>query len=245
MSRVRIIGPGRAGRSFAIALAEVGHDVEVLDRDARPTAAGRNVDAVLIATPDRAIRAVAQTIDAAEAVVMHCSGATGLDALRPHERVASLHPLTALPGPEVGAERLRSAWFAVAGDPIAARLARDLGGRSFEVPDDLRTRYHATAAIAANHLVALLAQVERLATSCSVPLEAFLDLAEGSLGDVRALGARAALTGPAERGDSETVDAHRRDLPPGELDLYDTLAAAAARLAHRRGDDHAADPNDR
>ena len=82
--------------------------------------------------------------------------------------------------------------------------------------------------------MALLGQVERLAAQIGVPLEAFLDLAQGSFDDVVTEGARAALTGPAARRDHEVLKAHRRALPAAELALYDALSAAAARLAADR-----------
>lgn len=233
--RIRIIGAGRAGGSFARALQQVGVESEVVARDGIETV-GEGADGVLIATPDAAIAEVAAAIRPSDAVVMHCSGATDLGALSTHtdagSPVGSLHPLMALPDPSVGAERLLGGgWFAVAGHRLAARLADLMGGRSFEVDDDARALYHATAAVSANHLVALLAQVERLAARVGVPVEAFLELAQGSFDDVAAHGARAALTGPAARGDIETLDKHRGALGDDEVDLYNALSAAATNLA--------------
>ena len=230
--RIRIIGPGRAGRSFALALGEAGAEVELLERRASAADAADDVDVVLICTPDAAIAEVATVIVPGEAAVLHCSGATGLDVLAGHERVGSVHPLMSLPDPETGASRLRAGgWFAVSGDPVAIALVERLGGRHFVVDDELRALYHAAAAVSANHLVALMGQVERLAALAGVPVDAFLDLAAGSFDDVRRAGAAAALTGPAARGDHQTMDAHRQALPPEEVALYDALAEAAARLA--------------
>ena len=195
-------------------------------------AAAEGVDAVLIATPDSVIADVAAAIAPGGAVVLHCSGATGLEPLAMHARRGSIHPLMALPSPETGADRLRSGgWFAVAGDDFAESLVSVLGGRSFPVADESRALYHAAAAVSANHLVALLGQVERLAAAAGVPVDAYFDLARGSFDDVVAQGAVASLTGPAARGDEETLAAHRTALPADELALYDALAAAAQQLA--------------
>lgn len=237
---VRIIGPGRAGQSFARAFAVSGVRAELLARSTDVTWAATDVDAVLICTPDAAIAQVAAAIEPGDAVVLHCSGATTLTPLASHPRCGSLHPLMALPDASTGSTRLvGGGWFAVAGDPIAGQLVDALGGRHVAVPDEYRARYHATAAVAANHLVALLGQVERLAASIDVPVEAFLDLAGGSFDDVRRIGAEAALTGPAARGDQSTLDAHRASLPDDEAELYEVLAAAAAKLAsgHNRLDE--------
>ena len=121
----------------------------------------------------------------------------GLDALAPQLRRASCHPLVPLPTPEVGAARLRSGvTFAVAGDPAARHLALALAGRPVEVDDADRTAYHAAAAIAANHVVALLGQVERVAATAGLPLDAFAGLIRAATDDALALGPAAALTGP-------------------------------------------------
>jgi predicted short-subunit dehydrogenase-like oxidoreductase (DUF2520 family) len=238
---IRVIGPGRAGLSFARALEAAGCAVEVLDRAASVAGAAAGVDAVLIATPDRAIASVAAAITPGDAVVLHCSGATTLTCLEPHPRRGSIHPLMSLPNAEVGAAKLApGGWFAVAGDPLAEELVDRLGGRRFVVADQHRALYHAAAAVSANHLVVLLAQVERLADQVGVPVEAFFDLARGAFDDVIARGAAAALTGPAARGDEATLDAHRAALPEAERELYDVLAGAARHLARHssrpRGD---------
>jgi predicted short-subunit dehydrogenase-like oxidoreductase (DUF2520 family) len=232
MGSVRIVGRGRAGGSLAGALAAAGWSVEVVTGTAVVAAEG--ADLVVLAVPDGAVASVAARLAPGPAVVAHLAGSLGLDVLAPHERRASIHPLVALPTPSVGADRLRDgAWFAVAGDPIAAAVVADLGGRAVTVDDDRRAAYHAAACIASNHLVALLGQVERVAAPVGVPLEAYLDLARATVENVAALGPAAALTGPAARGDTATLDRHRAALDPSERPAYDAMVALAERLAGR------------
>ncbi|QYG94620.1 DUF2520 domain-containing protein [Iamia sp. SCSIO 61187] len=229
---VRIVGRGRAGGALAGALTAVGWDVEVVPGRDATTADG--VDLVVLAVPDDAVAEVAAAVGPGSAVVAHLSGSRGLDVLGPHARPASIHPLVALPTAALGAERLRAgAWFAVAGDAIAGRVVRALGGRAVEVPDEHRAAYHAAACIASNHLVALLGQVERVAAPIGVPLEAYLDLARATVDNVAALGPAAALTGPAARGDTATLDRHRAALDPAERAAYEALVHEARRLAGR------------
>jgi predicted short-subunit dehydrogenase-like oxidoreductase (DUF2520 family) len=230
---VRIVGPGRAGSSLAGALApRPGWDVlPLLGRDDDVAGAAAGTDLLVLATPDRAIAEVAAAVAPVETtVVAHLSGSLGLEVLGDHPRTASLHPLMALPDAAVGAARLGAGgWFAVEGDPLVEALVADLGGQVVRPTD--RAAYHAAACIAANHLVALLGQVERVGARAGVPLEAYLDLATGSLADVRALGPRRALTGPAARGDEATLERHRGVLDPDDRPAYDALAALARRLA--------------
>ena len=113
----------------------------------------------------------------------------------------------------------------------AREIVECLGGRAVEVADGDRAAYHAAACIAANHVVALLGQVERVAAAVGLDLESFLPLTRAAVDDVAALGARAALTGPARRGDWATLSRHLDALPEGERAGYQAGAALATRLA--------------
>jgi len=234
VTRVRFIGPGRAGGSLATALSRAGWEVlPTLGRgdDLVPAASG--TDLLLIATPDHAISEVAHAVRPVErTVVGHVSGSAGLHPLASHHRRAVLHPLVALPDAERGAERLVGAWFGLAedGDPLVAEVVASLRGRIVPVAETGWARYHAAAVIASNHLVALLGQAERVAASVGAPVEAFLDLARGSLADVAALGPRGALTGPVSRGDTATVERHLDALPPEERPAYEAMVNEARRL---------------
>jgi predicted short-subunit dehydrogenase-like oxidoreductase (DUF2520 family) len=200
--------------------------------------AATDVDLVIIATPDDQVARVAALVaPAAGTAVIHLSGSLGLDALEPHPRRGSLHPLVPLPTVAVGAERLRSGiTFAVAGDPVTTALADALGGTAVTVDDAHRSSYHVAASIAANHLVALIGQVERVAASIGLPLEAFAGLMSAATDDALALGPRQALTGPASRGDWDTVERHRAALSAmaghrAELAAYDAMVGLARRLS--------------
>jgi predicted short-subunit dehydrogenase-like oxidoreductase (DUF2520 family) len=258
---VALIGPGRAGTTIVLALVEAGWDVVgVAGRapDAASTVAaaaclagtpvlvseaGRGASLVVIATPDRAIAQAASAVAASlerGALVVHLAGSRGVDvfdalrAARPDVRVGALHPLQTFPSASVGLARLPGAWAAVAGDAAVHELARAIGLRPFDLPDTERVRYHATAVVASNHLVALLGQVERLAAQCGVPFEAFAGLVSASVEHALRMGPAAALTGPIARGDLGTVEQHLAALDPAERDAYRALAREAARLTGRR-----------
>ncbi len=239
MRRVRIIGPGRAGRSLGRALVDAGWSAppEFLARGADVSGAALDVDLVVIATPDDVIADVAAAVEPVDGTaIVHLSGSRGMGELAGHRRAGCLHPLVALPDETVGAQRLADgAWFAIAGDPVVEEIAAALGGRTFTVADADRAAYHAAAVIASNHLVALLGQAERVARGAGVPFEALLDLVRATVANVAALGPAAALTGPAARGDDETIRRHLVALAPGEHAAYEAMVAEARRLAGRDG----------
>jgi predicted short-subunit dehydrogenase-like oxidoreductase (DUF2520 family) len=197
-------------------------------------------DLVVIAVPDAAIAAtaaaVAPFVDPG-ALVVHLSGATGLevlDAVRPPARRGALHPLQTLAGADDRA-LVHGAWFAVDGDPAVERLVASVGGRAFRVRD--RALYHAAVCVASNHLVALFGQVERLTARAGVPDEALWPLVERALANVRTRGAAGALTGPVARGDAPTVARHLSVIGPDEWPTYVALAREALRLTGRHDRD--------
>jgi predicted short-subunit dehydrogenase-like oxidoreductase (DUF2520 family) len=248
--RVALVGPGRAGSTVVAALRTAGARVvgvagrrpdapSVLAAATRfgvvPSdvpAAVADADVVVIATPDAAIESAAALVAPAvrsDALVLHLSGARGLDALAGvAARTGALHPLQSLPSVEIGVGRLTGAYAAVAGDPEVAGLARAIGMQPFTVADEQRGAYHAAACIVSNHLVALMAQ----AAACTdVPLEVFLPLVRATVENVATLGPQAALTGPAARGDTDTIAAHRAAIPAEEYELYRAAVRRAARIA--------------
>jgi len=242
---LRVIGPGRAGLSLARALSSVGYPlVDVLGHDDSLAHAAHGVDVLVIATPDDAVATVADEVAPSEhCVVVHLAASLGLDVLGSHVRRASLHPLVPLPNAEIGSARLLGGiGFAVAGDPAARRMALAMGGRPFTVADADRPAYHAAACIAANHVVALLGQVERIAASAGLELDAFLALTRAAVDDVAELGPQAALTGPAARGDWRTLERHHQALAPDERPGYHAGAALAHRLAAQPGRPNSAAP---
>jgi len=230
--RCAVVGAGRMGHALAIALREAGLGVEgPLGRSGRPAAA----EVVLLCVPDAAIAGAAAELEPGP-LVGHCSGATGLDVLAPHEAFA-LHPLMTVPAQ--GRPAFAGAGCAVAGSTpralaTALALAQALGLRCIEVADADRPAYHAAAALASNFLVTVEAAAERLAATAAVPRELLLPLARAALENWGALGAREALTGPITRGDEATVARQREAVAaraPELLELWDALAACTRVLA--------------
>jgi predicted short-subunit dehydrogenase-like oxidoreductase (DUF2520 family) len=230
---ITVVGAGRAGSSFALAMGRVGHQVrlihhEELDLLGQP-------DLVLLAVPDDAIRSVAKDIAPSESyVVAHVAGSRGLSELGAHRRVGLMHPLAALPTAEIGAERLMGALYSVSGEELIDEVVASLSGRAIRLSDEQRVAYHATASVAANHLVALMGHVQVLAESAGLSLEDFLSLSQQALADVELLGVGRALTGPASRADMATIDAHLAAIPSSQRSTYVAMANAAFELAEQR-----------
>jgi predicted short-subunit dehydrogenase-like oxidoreductase (DUF2520 family) len=213
---VNVIGRGRVGSAVAARLGERG--VALRDDGA---------ELVLLCVPDAVIRDVARDLVPGPGWIAHVSGGTPLAALDPHERRFGLHPLQTFTRAR-GPEQLDGAFAAVTAETPEARergfeLSRLLGLKPFELADDARPLYHAGAAIASNYLVTLHRVASELFRSAGAPPEALVPLMQ------RTIENGFELTGPIERGDWETVEAHReaiRATRPDLEPLYDVLAEA-------------------
>ena len=230
---VAIVGAGRLGMALSRALRDAGYQlVGPLGRGPHAIEA----DAVLLCVPDKEIPAAAAGI-AIGPIVGHCSGATGLDALAPHE-ACSLHPLmTVTPA---GAQ-FRGAGAAIAGSTpralaLAGQLAAALGMRATEIAESDRPAYHAAASIASNFLITLEAAAERVAASAGLERELLVPLVRATVENWASFGSAAALTGPVARGDTETVSRQRAAVAtrtPDLVALFDALVSATEALAAR------------
>ena len=216
---VNVIGRGRVGSAIAARLEERG--VELRSDGAELT---------LLCVPDTAIPSVAQGLSLGQGWIGHVSGATPLSALDPHTRRFSLHPLQTFVRSR-GPEQLDGAWAAVTAETDEARgqsleLAETLGLKPFELADEDRALYHAGAAFASSFLVTLHDAAAQLVATAGAPPEALEPLMR------RTIDNGFEPTGPLQRGDWATVEAHReaiRRARPELEPLYDVLTAASAR----------------
>jgi predicted short-subunit dehydrogenase-like oxidoreductase (DUF2520 family) len=262
-----IVGAGRVGSALGRRLSELGWKIGAVvtrsgasaRRAVRLIGAGkacagmtRRIFAsrvILIATPDDEIALVAQELarlgeeQLAGSVVLHTSGALDsevLEAVRKRgAKVGSLHPLQSFSG--VAVPSLEGRIFTIEGETqavrVARRIARALGGSPARIAGSKKLLYHAAAAMAAGHVLAVEEAATQLLVSLgmkrSEAVRGLLPLTRQVLENFERLGPRPAWTGPLSRGDYKIVRAHLHALQnsPREFALaYETLNRLAARV---------------
>ncbi len=227
-------------RARGWAVESIGGHEATEGRARWPTAAPA---AIWVLVRDPAMPAVCAALAAAGLpagqALLHGSGTLRADDPRALGSVAdrfavgTLHPICSLRKQRVDPRMFERTAFGLEGAPAADAIARamvdgqpvvELGG--FDALQ--RRRYHGACALVANHLAAIeLAGDDALA---SLGIEAALRdhvlgvLLESALGNLRALGFPAGVSGPAARGDLAAVAHHRDALPPRAAELYDVLA---------------------
>jgi predicted short-subunit dehydrogenase-like oxidoreductase (DUF2520 family) len=179
-------------------------------------------------------------------VVLHTCGSLSSAVLDPLKlrgaAIGSLHPYQTVPSPQAGVRNLRGCFWALEGDPRALRVARRwvklLGGVAFSIRPEKKTLYHLSAFVVCPTVVTLMAQAASLLKQAGVPerisrpmLGRFVAETARNFED---LGGRRALTGPAVRGDWETIRRHLtalRQTAPEFEPVYRSLLKAMLRLA--------------
>src|SRR5216683_2656254 len=262
-----IIGAGRVGRALGRRLREQGWKIGAVvtrseasaRRAVRFIGAGKPCAAmtrqilvpqvILIAAPDNKIAVVAQELarigeeELRGKVVLHTSGAMDsgvLEALRARgAAVGSMHPLQSFSG--VSVPSMDGRVFTIEGETpavqVARRIARALGGSPVRIAGSKKLLYHAAAAMAAGHVLAVEEAATQLLVSLgmkrSEAVRALLPLTRQVLEDFETLGPRAAGTGPLSRGDFKVARAHLdalRESPKEFAQTYETLNRLAARV---------------
>jgi predicted short-subunit dehydrogenase-like oxidoreductase (DUF2520 family) len=180
-------------------------------------------------------------------IVLHTSGTVSPPALEELRAAGSpagtFHPLAPFATAERGESAMRDGWVGIDGDPIACsaarRLAAAIGARTVNIPVKGKAVYHAAAVMASNFPVVLAALAARLLAQSGMEEHAAEQVVQrlmaGAVSNLEFGSPREVLTGPAARGDSEAIAAHRAALrdDPEALAVYDALTRAA--LGLRKG----------
>ena len=257
-----LVGAGRVGTAVAALLRRAGHEpIAVASRSAESSARGAQLlgsppvdiedlppaDVVLLGIPDDAIEATAGKVAprlVEGAVVIHFAGSLGVDPLGPvldvGARRAALHPVQACPDIETAIERIPgSGWGVTCDDGLAEwcidLVEGDLGGHGFKVPDERRAVWHAAAVVVSNGIAGLLATGEALLASIGIgdPVAALGPLAAGTLENARAGGGGGmTLTGPAVRGERETIARHLEGIARCDKELLHPYRLATVLTIH-------------
>ncbi|MEO8275291.1 MAG: Rossmann-like and DUF2520 domain-containing protein [Thermoanaerobaculia bacterium] len=211
---------------------------------------------LLLAVPDAALEDVANRLAARPqaAVVVEVSGVADPSILAPlrgrGSAIGGLHPLRAFPAAEPRVESAAGQFFALGGDPAAIalgrRLAAALGGTSAVVTAEQRPLYHLVASLMAGGVTTVVAAATEIAAAAGLSAEVRAGFSTLALDALRqALGAddpARGITGPAARGDQETLLRELAALDAVNGAAISVVVALARETLRQRARLAAADP---
>lgn len=238
-----MVGAGNVAWHLAPALENAGHQVvEVYSRDPKNAAALQKqlysaevkqdldfskseAELILIAVPDDAINAVAQEIALSEDVtVAHTSGSQPLSALGylATENIGVFYPLqTFSKARKVSFDHIP---FCIEGEnkqtiKLLTHLASSLSKRVYNLKSGERGILHVAAVFACNFTNYMLQVSENILKDYKLPPDILHALIAETVQKALEMGPGNAQTGPAKRGDQQTMERHQEFLASYDGDL--------------------------
>ena len=244
--KVVVIGSGNVAESLARAIAEAD-GLELVQLFARNEERGRKVaelahtvwsgselaeaDLYLISVSDNAVADVAKSLQLPEgAVVAHTAGCCTLDTLAPHTHRAVFYPFqTFTAGRKVDFKRgfifLEGAtdYALMVVEKVAHALTKNV------LPADTARRavIHLSGVFACNFANAMYANAAEILAKAGLPFDIVAPVIEETAKKaVEVLNPAKTQTGPARRGDTQTLDRHRAMLGDKSRtrEIYDKIS---------------------
>lgn len=185
-------------------------------------------DLIIIAVKDDAIHEVSLNLENYKGLLVHTSGTQPSSALDNVDNYGVLYPLQTLTKDfEVDFKKvplLINASSACYLEKLRA-LANMMSDVVLECNDDDRGMIHLSAVYVCNFVNVMLQVGDKLLAKKGLDVSIFESLVKETISKAFALGPKNALTGPAKRGDVETINRHKRLLEdnPEEKEIYELL----------------------
>lgn len=179
-------------------------------------------------------------------IICHCSGALPSDAFAGIEGTnasgCSLHPMLPFSDRLHSYEPLKNAFFTIEGQDLAVQavsaLFTGLGNTICRIQGQCKPKYHTAASILSNQVVAVLDTGYRLLEECGFTREdarnATKELVRQNIENIIQQDCIAALTGPIERNDIQTVQKHLNCLPLEDQNMYQALGRKLITIAKKK-----------
>lgn len=209
---------------------------------------------VYITTPDaeigptwsRIVKQVGSSGALEGKIVAHASGSLSSSEFKDADKLGayaiSTHPLFAIPSKTETAKELHKALIVIEGSrekiDKVTQMFSEAGNEVQTIPTEEKTRYHAAAVLASNHVVALyhiaLKQLVECGFETEKAQEALNPLFLGNALHIADEGPIESLTGPAERNDVKTINKHLEVLQGRAKSVYELLNQEALEIAEEK-----------
>ncbi len=244
MIKVVLLGAGNVACQLAIAMENV-NKVEIVQRYSR-TASNKNffdasipcttdlgalerADLYILAIKDEAIAEVAQTLPKLPGILVHTSGAIGMEALHMHDQHGVMYPVQSLSMHQK--INLKEVPFAIESNSqenlhVVRSLSSEISDHVFELDSFKREKLHITAVFANNFSNFMFSCAEELCREFDIPFDILRPMILETGKKVQYMSPFEAQTGPARRGDLEVIQKHEEALKNTQKEIYQRLTQA-------------------
>ncbi len=188
----------------------------------------------IIAVSDTAIPAVSKYLVHKKGLVVHTSGSVSMDALSDHDRYGIFYPLQTFTKDRKVA--MNSVPFCLeahdeADLELLKKLAGKLSEKIYQVSSEQRKVLHLAAVFVNNFTNHLYHIGKEICDEKGLPFEILQPLIQETLDKTEQLTPYDAQTGPARRGDSETISKHLEQLKnPEYKKVYEVISESIRKL---------------
>lgn len=179
---------------------------------------------IFLAVSDTSISRVSQSIENSDAAIIHCSGATELNVINTHSNYGVFYPLQTLSSKkpvsfkEVPILVEANNEFTLKKLVFLAQLVSDF---AFEVSSEKRLQYHLSAVIANNFVNHLVYLSKQILNENHLNSQLLNPLLKSTFDKILNENVYKTQTGPARRGDDNTLNKHLQILDSEKLkDIY-------------------------
>ena len=194
-------------------------------------------DMILIAVSDHAIQEVSNQLPLTDAVVAHTSGASSMDLLSNHKHRGVFYPL------QTFSKQQPLTWSEIPilwegnnklVDEKLESLSQLLSPLAVQSDEKQRLSMHLAAVVVNNFTNHLYAEAHRFCKSKHVNFDLLVPLIEETTRKIKQLDPRESQTGPAARGDTQTIQRHMA-IPMTE-ELSDIYSLFTSQLLNRNNE---------
>ena len=239
MIRIGLIGTGNVATALAREIRKhelltlvklIGRDQNKLPKDlisvpfSNQFNALHSCDMILIAVSDHSIQKVSNQLPLTDAVVAHTSGASSMDLLSNHKHRGVFYPL------QTFSKQQPLTWSEIPilwegnkklVDEKLETLSQLLSPLAVQSDEKQRLSMHLAAVVVNNFTNHLYAEAHRFCKSKHVNFDLLVPLIEETTRKIKQLNPRESQTGPASRGDTQTIQRHKMIPMTEELsDIY-------------------------
>jgi predicted short-subunit dehydrogenase-like oxidoreductase (DUF2520 family) len=239
MIRIGLIGTGNVATALAreirnhetLTLTQlIGRDQKKLPKDLLDVPYSNQFnsllpcDMVLIAVSDHAIAEVSNQLPLTDAVITHTSGASSIDLLNKHKYRGVIYPLqTISKQQQVSWNEIPILWEGnnKQVDEKLETLSQMISPNAVQSDEKQRLSMHLAAVVVNNFTNHLYAEANRFCKSKNVRFDLLITLIEETTRKIKQQDPRKSQTGPASRGDMQTIERHKTIPMTEELgDIY-------------------------
>ncbi|MGL5765061.1 MAG: Rossmann-like and DUF2520 domain-containing protein [Sarcina sp.] len=211
-----------------------------------------NSSVIFISTADSAIAEIWEMLkeyNIEGKIICHGSGSLSSEIFSNINKFGaygySIHPMLAISSKYNSYTLLKNAFITIEGDKkykySLYNLFKDLGNEVAFISSRDKAKYHLSAVMASNLVIAQVNKSVQLLSECGFnkeqALKALMPLIENNIKNIFGKGIKQSLTGPIERGDLSTIQRHIDCLDnENDLELYRLLSLNALEIAQEKNE---------